>query len=413
VIFFAILRLLQAILSSLGPNHTQYLSQLQEIIMAHEETFLAILQASTSCRTLAALRELSVVTSVICLLRPRYTDPESVTDENRKSRGFLSKLQRILLGLMQTFSSKVVCDQIVKHCVDRESTEHAGDDVLPTSEVLIANIKRTVLQIRSNLIGYARGVVSSSGLTGAYCCVIFSPSFIDKAIAKTKPHDITLKPADVRKIPMGILVEELSNVAGDLITAVSNMKKYTRKLADIEDMAMEEIIQILSQEMVEESDRLSNQQRRILAQKIMQQLLDLNDDEACLNIQIIENILYILWRHLEYYFIHCEPVEVDDFNLDISKTPTIHARRLQDITLQVDQSNNRGKQNSSFNIAKYNVTKEQIEQLQAESKTVLTEKLLKKVLETETIYGKTRSRVCFISAMVRRIQGLVKLYSIK
>jgi len=212
---------------------------------------------------------------------------------------------------------------------------------------------------------------------------------------------------------MGILVEELSNVAGDLITAVSNMKKYTRKLADIEDMAMEEIIQILSQEMVEESDRLSNQQRRILAQKIMQQLLDLNDDEACLNIQIIENILYILWRHLEYYFIHCEPVEVDDFNLDISKTPTIHARRLQDITLQVDQSNNRGKQNSSFNIAKYNVTKEQIEQLQAESKTVLTEKLLKKVLETETIYGKTRSRVCFISAMVRRIQGLVKLYSIK
>ena len=43
---------------------------------------------------------------------------------------------------------------------------------------------------------------------------------------------------------MGILVEELSNVAGDLITAVSNMKKYTRKLADIEDMAMEEIIQV-------------------------------------------------------------------------------------------------------------------------------------------------------------------------
>ena len=86
--------------------------QLQEIIMAHEETFLAILQGSTSCRTLTALRELSVVTSVICLLKPRYTDPESVTDENKKSRGFLSKLQRILLGLMQTFSSKVVCDQV-------------------------------------------------------------------------------------------------------------------------------------------------------------------------------------------------------------------------------------------------------------------------------------------------------------
>ena len=50
--------------------------------------------------------------------------------------------------------------------------------------------------------------------------------------------------ADVRKIPMGVLVEELSHSAEDLITAVNNMKKYTRKLSDIEDMAVEEIIQV-------------------------------------------------------------------------------------------------------------------------------------------------------------------------
>ena len=81
--------------------------------MAHEEVFLTILQSNTSYKTLASLRELSVVTSVVCLLRPRYNDPEGVTDENKKSRGFLAKLQRILLGLMQTFTSKAVCDQVI------------------------------------------------------------------------------------------------------------------------------------------------------------------------------------------------------------------------------------------------------------------------------------------------------------
>ena len=47
------------------------------------------------------------------------------------------------------------------------------------------------------------------------------------------------------------------------------------------------IKQLLTQELVEDSDRLSNQQRRILTQKVIQQLLDLNDDQACLNIRIL------------------------------------------------------------------------------------------------------------------------------
>ena len=86
--------------------------QLQEIIVSHEETFFGILQASTSCKSMESLRELSDVTSVVCCLKPRYEDPESITDDSKRARGFLSKLQRILLGLMQSFSSKELCDQV-------------------------------------------------------------------------------------------------------------------------------------------------------------------------------------------------------------------------------------------------------------------------------------------------------------
>ena len=50
--------------------------------------------------------------------------------------------------------------------------------------------------------------------------------------------------ADARKIPMGVLVEELDHAAEDLIIAANNMKKYSRRMNEIEDMAAEEIVQV-------------------------------------------------------------------------------------------------------------------------------------------------------------------------
>ena len=43
--------------------------------------------------------------------------------------------------------------------------EHSGGSLIPSSEVSLGNLKRILLQIRSNLIGYARGVVLSLGKT--------------------------------------------------------------------------------------------------------------------------------------------------------------------------------------------------------------------------------------------------------
>ena len=58
---------------------------------------------------------------------------------------------------------------------------------------------------------------------------------------------------------------------------------------------------------------------------------------------------------------------------------------IPDITLQTDHSNNREKQDVSINIGKYNITREQIELLQIEARTVLTDKFLKKIAETEAV----------------------------
>ena len=56
-----------------------------------------------------------------------------------------------------------------------------------------------------------------------------------------------------------------------------------------------------------------------------------------------------------------------------------------DVTLQGDESINKVKHEKSIDIGKYGVTKEEIDQLKVEAKTVLTDKLLKKVVQTEAV----------------------------
>eukprot|EP00795_Rhopilema_esculentum_P005068 gene5068-181_t len=371
IVLSAVLRLIKAIVSSLGPGHQEFISQLQEFILAHEEAFLDILQAKTPCKTVQCLQELSLVTSVVSLLRPRredHKDPESVGEDGRRMRSSQVKIQRVLLGLMQSFSSKEYCNEITKTCVERDSSNDAFEQATSVSEVTTATVRRILLQIRSNLISYARSVVSSLGLTGAYCNVIFSPVLIDISESKKMGHhDVSIRHGASKKASMSVLVEELDRAVDDVKAVIHAYMKYQKKIEEIEDLSGDETSQLLSQENVVDIDRLSNQQRRIIARKILQQLVDLNDDQACLNIHI---------------------------------------------TLSLDSSfGKKNKQSSSVNMGKFSVTKEEVRQLKVEAKSVLTDKVMKSVLEAESLYGKTRSRVQFISAMVRRIQGLVKLHS--
>ena len=72
-----------------------------------------------------------------------------------------------------------------------------------------------------------------------------------------------------------------------------------------------------------------------------------------------------------------------------------------DVTLQLDSSfGNKSKQNTTINMGKYSVSKEEIRQLQIEAKSVLTDKLMKKVLETESVSIWFLSLLFFLVALI-------------
>ena len=59
------------------------------------------------------------MTSVVCLFRSKdgFDDPETVTDDNKRMKSFLAKMQRVLLALMQTFASKEYCKEVRRSCI--------------------------------------------------------------------------------------------------------------------------------------------------------------------------------------------------------------------------------------------------------------------------------------------------------
>ncbi len=53
--------------------------------------------------------------------------------------------------------------QVLKDCLEKEDTEDVFGNASSDNELTSSNVKRVLLQIRSNLFGYARSVVSSAG----------------------------------------------------------------------------------------------------------------------------------------------------------------------------------------------------------------------------------------------------------
>jgi nuclear pore complex protein Nup205 len=143
----------------------------------------------------------------------------------------------------------------------------------------------------------------------------------------------------------------------------------------------------------------------------LEKLSELREREASTLSYIIEHATYLLWRHLDYYFVHCVPTEDDTFDRDTSyKSGFSRLRKLTDAAVSPAKLNISSPKKST-KLTSTGISKEDLEKLRIESSTMLTDQLWKKVLESDTVQGQARSRLAFTSALVRRIQGMVQLNS--
>ncbi|MGH0127994.1 UNVERIFIED_CONTAM: hypothetical protein FKN15_028574 [Acipenser sinensis] len=200
---------------------------------------------------------------------------------------------------------------------------------------------------------------------------------------------------------MGLIIYLLKQTSADFFRFYESHRQSVSKMQGVEHLPPDEVKE-LCQSLVSLSsgvDKISTSQRYILAKRRLVKIINNRAKLLSLCSYIIETCLFVLWRHLEYYMLHCTPVDTQDSLLSVR--PSFRSRRPEDSFGVFPATDVR-----SSGLSR--VSQQDLDQLQNDMACSFGESLQKKLLDVEGLYCQVRSRYTFIQALVRRIRGLLR-----
>uniref|UniRef100_A0A452RL62 Nucleoporin 205 n=1 Tax=Ursus americanus TaxID=9643 RepID=A0A452RL62_URSAM len=340
------LRLCQVILTSSTAQHLQAAGQVLQFLISHSDTIQAILR----CQDVSAgsLQELALLTGII-------------------SKAALPGELIIRFG---------GSDRLRQFKFQDDNVE--GDRVSKKDELELA-----MQQICANVMEYCQSLMLQSSPTFQHAVCLFTPTPV----------------IPYWRLPgLGIIVYLLKQSANDFFSYYDSHRRSVNKLQNVEQLPPDEIKELCQSVMPVGVEKISTAQKYVLARRRLVKLINNRAKLLSLCSFIIETCLFILWRHLEYYLLHCTPTDSQD-SLFASRT-LFKSRRLQ--------------VKGSFQLIlcffpqRHPLLTDSCI-LQADAINAFGESLQKKLLDIEGLYSKVRSRYSFIQALVRRIRGLLRI----
>ncbi|CAM2098130.1 nuclear pore complex protein Nup205 [Caretta caretta] len=386
------LQLCQVILTSSMAQHLQAAGQVLQFLISHSDTIQAILR----CQDVSAgsLQELAFLTGIISKAALPGVLGEFDIDINEGTQmelqGHIGRFQRQCLGLLSRFGGS---DRLNQFKLQDDSAE--GDRVSKRDEIELA-----MQQICANVMEYCQSLMLQCAPTFQHTVCLFTPSLSESTNRDGPRQDTQAPVVPYWRLPgLGIIVYLLKQNANDFFSYYDSHRQNVNKLQNVEQLPPDEIKELCQSVMPAGVDKISTAQKYVLARRRLVKLINNRAKLLSLCSYIIETCLFILWRHLEYYLLHCTPTDSQD-SLLASRTP-FKSRRLQD-SFSLEP-------NLDFRNGKNRVSQHDIDQLQIEATNSFGESLQKKLLDIEGLYSKVRSRYTFIQALVRRIRGLLRV----
>uniref|UniRef100_A0A2K6V1B0 Nucleoporin 205 n=1 Tax=Saimiri boliviensis boliviensis TaxID=39432 RepID=A0A2K6V1B0_SAIBB len=387
------LQLCQVILTSSMAQHLQAAGQVLQFLISHSDTIQAILR----CQDVSAgsLQELALLTGIISKAALPGILSELDVDVNEGSlmelQGHIGRFQRQCLGLLSRFGGS---DRLRQFKFQDDNVE--GDKVSKKDEIELA-----MQQICANVMEYCQSLMLQSSPTFQHAVCLFTPS-LSETVNRDGPRQDTQAPVvPYWRLPgLGIIVYLLKQSANDFFSYYDSHRQSVSKLQNVEQLPPDEIKELCQSVMPAGVDKISTAQKYVLARRRLVKVINNRAKLLCsFNLIIIETCLFILWRHLEYYLLHCMPTDSQD-SLFASRN-LFKSRRLQDSF--------GSETNLDFRSGLAIVSQHDLDQLQADAINAFGESLQKKLLDIEGLYSKVRSRYSFIQALVRRIRGLLRI----
>ncbi|NWX99773.1 NU205 protein, partial [Nothoprocta ornata] len=385
------LQLCQVILTSSMAQHLQAAGQVLQFLISHSDTIQAILR----CQDVSAgsLQELASLTGIISKAALPGVLGELDIDVSEGTQmelqGHIGRFQRQCLGLLSRFGGSDKLRQF------KLQDNAEGDRMNKRDEIELA-----MQQICANVMEYCESLMLQSAPTFQHTVCLFTPSLSESTNRDGSRQDTQVPVVPYWRLPgLGIIVYLLKQSTSDFFTYYDSHRQSVNKLQNVEQLPPDEIKELCQSVMPAGVDKISTAQKYVLARRRLVKLINNQAKLLSLCSYIIETCLFILWRHLEHYLLHCTPTDSQDSLL--SSRASFKRGRLQDAF--------GSEPNLDFSSGLNRVSQHDIDQLQIEAANSFGESLQKKLLDIEGLYSKVRSRYTFIQALVRRIRGLLRI----
>uniref|UniRef100_A0A3Q2VTA4 Nucleoporin 205 n=1 Tax=Haplochromis burtoni TaxID=8153 RepID=A0A3Q2VTA4_HAPBU len=368
------LRLFQVILTSTSINHQQGAAQVLQWLIVHADTIQSLLRCQEL--SMGALQELSLLTGIIS----KTALPGTKMSSHPELKICISGSER---------------DRLLKQA----EISAPGESAERREEMEVA-----MQQVCANIMEYCQALLLQSSAQAQFSICLFSPSGSEPAGRDGARTDLssTVPSMAYSRVPsLGLVLYLLKNSAADFFRFHQSHRQSLGKLQSLDQLPPEELKE-LCQGLVSGPgavEKISSVQRSLLAKRRLVQLINNRAKLLALCSYVIETCLFVLWRHLEYYLLHCIPTDPKDSLLPGS---TLYRSRLADDSFSgLQASGGRG-------LSLSRVSQQDLDLLKSDMAAGFGEALQRKLLEVEGLYSQVRSRYTFIQALVRRIRGLLR-----
>ncbi|KAJ8314739.1 hypothetical protein KUTeg_006889 [Tegillarca granosa] len=225
-----------------------------------------------------------------------YSDLDTAGIEFRAQK---SRINRQMIAL---FPKYCLSEKLTKQLKNLESQQ------IQEERDLKAEITLAYQEIAANVTSYCRTVVSTSEFSKSTISVTQAPN-------------------------LGVVVYQLRTCASHFMAVYDSYQQHLRKLQTLSDLSTDDIKEFAG---VNAAEKITSHQRQHLAKKRLTQIVNYKAKELQHFSYIIENCVFLLWRHLEYYLIHCIPVDQQPSLYQVHVRRQQQMRRLQDLTGAID-----------------------------------------------------------------------------
>ncbi|CAL1531629.1 unnamed protein product, partial [Lymnaea stagnalis] len=304
-LLFGVLRFCLALLTSLGGENKEAATQVvMLLIISHGDVFTSILRSRKPTLNESYLRELSLTTAVIARANYHTELGADLMEQDTANMEFKSQRMRLqdqMLALLPHYSAP---ETIVKQLRGRVTsptyiTSQADDDNM-------AQLLQLYQEIASNLTAYCCSLIANIDATNLNHHLLFGPSLNEISREGCRMDEVSATPGPGRKLGLGIILLLLQQSACQFKVVLDSYRQHAQQLTSLSDLTAEDLKQLCGDSSIE---KLSSQQRQEVAKSHLVHIVSQKSQQLQHYVYIVENCLYITWRHLEFFLVQCIPAD--------------------------------------------------------------------------------------------------------